>query len=71
MSIEIATRLGMEYDSVARQVHKMFSGETKTISMYLADSYCVALGGVMPASLWGQEWDDASPMEPYGDEDVG
>lgn len=67
MSVEIATRLGMEYESVARQVHKMFSGQTKTISMYLADSYCVAIGD-MPASLWGQAWDDANPIEPYGDE---
>lgn len=69
MSIEIATRLGMTFERVERHVRRILAGDVRKVAFHTADNYCVALGGVMPSSLWGKEWDDACPVEPYGDEE--
>lgn len=68
VSIEVATRLGMEFDSVDRRIRKIVSGSLATIEFDTADRYAIAIGQ-MPTSLWGKRWDDATPVEePYGDE---
>lgn len=58
----------MKYESVEQHVRRIMSGAVKKVSFSTADRFCVALGQEMPASLWGQEWQDASPPEIYGDE---
>lgn len=68
-SVEIASRLGMDYDSVERQIRRILSGDVTKVAFHTADNYCIALGGPMPAQVWGREWDEASPVEPYGDEE--
>lgn len=68
VAFEIAARLGMTFDTVERQVSRILSGRILKVSFHTADSYCVACGE-MPTTLWGKEWDAASPVEPYGDED--
>lgn len=70
VSVEVATRLGMRYESVDRQLRKILQGKMSKLDFYLADAYAVALGEEMPALLWGEEWDDANPVEPYGDEEM-
>lgn len=69
MSFEIASRLGMDFERVYRHVRRILQGNLTSIQFHTGDRYCVALGQTMPAELWGSEWDDASPVEPYGDED--
>lgn len=71
MSLEIATRLGMEFGEVHRHIRKIVAGDVRKVSLETADRYCTALGGDSAAALWGQEWQDANPIEPYGDEDLG
>lgn len=67
MAFHIASRLGMEYDNVERQIRKIMQGKMQRITLRIADEYSVALGQV-PAILWADEWDAANPIEPYGDE---
>jgi hypothetical protein len=69
MSVEIATRLGMEYGRVERHIRRIVAGTITHVRLHTADAYCVALGGVLPASLWPDAWEDANPIEVYGDED--
>lgn len=69
MSVEIATRLGMNFDTVERHIRRIVSGDVRSVALHTADGFCVALGDVMPATLWPDEWDVANPVEPYGDED--
>lgn len=69
LAFEVSSRLGMDYDNCERQIRKMLQGKMQRITLTTADNYATALGGYSPATLWGQEWDDASPVEPYGDED--
>jgi hypothetical protein len=71
MSIEIATRLGMSYERVERHVRRIVSGDVKNVSLDTADRFCVALGGVLPATLWKDEWEMMNPVEPHGDEEWG
>lgn len=68
VSIEVATRLGLRFDSVERQIRKILQGKMQKVDLYLADAYAVALGQEMPAVMWGDEWEFANPVEPYGDE---
>lgn len=69
MSFEIASRLGMQFGRVERHIRRIVAGDVRHVAFDTADKFCVALGGVMPATLWGDEWNDASPVEPYGDEE--
>lgn len=68
VSVELATRLGMDFDSVDRQIRRILSGDVQKVEFHTGDSWSVALGQ-MPASVWGSEWDSANPVEPYGDEE--
>lgn len=68
LSFNIASRLGMTQKTVERYIRRVMNGEFKSIDLYRADSYAVALGS-SGAEMWGDEWDEASPVEPYGDED--
>lgn len=69
VSVEVAARLGMRFDSVERQLRKILQGEMQKLDFYTADAYAVALDQGMPAQLWGEEWWEANPVEPYGDEE--
>lgn len=67
VSLEVAQRLGQNPETVKRYVQRVLSGEFKRVGLYVADEYAVALGE-MAATMWGNEWDEANPVEPYGDE---
>lgn len=71
MTIDIASRMGMDYESVERHIRRMFVGEFSTIGLYKADAYAIAIGQ-SPQAIWRDAWDEANPIEPYeryGDED--
>lgn len=68
LSVEVASRLQEDPQTVRRYLTRVVAEEFERIEFHTADRYAIALGE-MPASLWGSAWDDASPVEPYGDEE--
>lgn len=70
MTFEVASRLGMSYERIDRHIRRIVAGDVTKISFNNADKFCVALGGISPATLWPEEWEYANPVEdePYGDE---
>lgn len=68
LSVDMATRLGMDARSLERRIGRLVDGTYKRVELHSADELAIGLGQ-SPQAIWQDEWDRANPVEPYGDED--
>lgn len=68
MSVDMATRLGMDARSLERRISRLVDGTYKRVTLHSADELAIGLGQ-SPQAIWGQEWDAQNPVDLYGDEE--